>query len=336
MVHYTKNLFTCVDSVSDAIIIVGSNIKNTAFIREFEKKIKDDFFLPNEDQIKIIHSVKNPLKTLIELSRRREAIVLVKHLIEIFCDRITIEDDELLMNALKNPTNNSLTYVILFEYCFIDVPLRQNLLNRLTKVWNIWEEQGLKSYHIKIWQNFYPDQRHYFTEIWNVVEKFAEKRYPVKNLFDVQYQKLLQLIKLKENIVNCINTYCLKCSDKEKYLEFLQLMQQQIDDGVMRNFVIQPELKELEPIITHLSHISQSNAWMHYYKRKTKSQNSMTMFNLILFIFVFFIDQKRNDDEEENDNESLNIDLLFNDNKGKNGNNDFSEDCKILIMKKNE
>ncbi|CAF4648749.1 unnamed protein product, partial [Rotaria sp. Silwood2] len=218
-------------SISDAIVNVGSNVSNKIFIEEFGRKFKDEYFLPNKYKIKTMQTFNNPLMILIELNKRKEIVHLVKRLLEICCDAIEIGHDELLEHTLERPSNDTLIYFILFEDCFIKISLRQNILNQLTNFWNVWEEKGLRTRQIRCWQNFTSNQRYYFNEIWNLVRIFAKKNYEVKRLFDKQYQEILRMIKLKENIVNCLNAYCSESSDKEKYLVLLQSLQQKIDEG---------------------------------------------------------------------------------------------------------
>ncbi|CAF3233901.1 unnamed protein product [Rotaria sp. Silwood2] len=270
------------NSISDAIINVGSNIKNKIFIQEFERKFKEEYFLPYEYQIKTMQTINNPLIILIELYQRKEASHLVTRLLEICCDAINITHDELLQHTLERPSNNTLTYIILCENCFIKIPIRLNILDQLTKFWNIWEQKGLQARQIRCWQIFTFNQRYYFNEIWNIVEKFAKKKYSVNRLFDTQYQEMLRIIKLKENIVNCLNAYCSEDSDKTNYLKLLQSMQLQIDDGAVHGIVVEPELKKLEPLAIRLSHVSKSNAWMHYYTKQLENKSSLLTINVDL------------------------------------------------------
>ncbi|CAF3953065.1 unnamed protein product [Rotaria sp. Silwood2] len=270
------------NSISDAIINVGSNIKNKIFIQEFERKFKEEYFLPYEYQIKTMQTINNPLIILIELYQRKEASHLVTRLLEICCDAINITHDELLQHTLERPSNNTLTYIILCENCFIKIPIRLNILDQLTKFWNIWEQKGLQARQIRCWQIFTFNQRYYFNEIWNIVEKFAKKKYSVNRLFDTQYQEMLRIIKLKENIVNCLNAYCSEDSDKANYLKLLQSMQLQIDDGAVHGIVVEPELKKLQPLAIRLSHVSKSNAWMHYYTKQLENKSSLLTINVDL------------------------------------------------------
>ncbi|CAF2638357.1 unnamed protein product [Rotaria sp. Silwood2] len=277
-----KAILVCLDSISDAIINVGSNIKNKIFIQEFERKFKEEYFLPYEYQIKTMQTINNPLIILIELYQRKEASHLVTRLLEICCDAINITHDELLQHTLERPSNNTLTYIILCENCFIKIPIRLNILDQLTKFWNIWEQKGLQARQIRCWQIFTFNQRYYFNEIWNIVEKFAKKKYSVNRLFDTQYQEMLRIIKLKENIVNCLNAYCSEDSDKANYLKLLQSMQLQIDDGAVHGIVVEPELKKLQPLAIRLSHVSKSNAWMHYYTKQLENKSSLLTINVDL------------------------------------------------------
>ncbi|CAF0968657.1 unnamed protein product, partial [Didymodactylos carnosus] len=267
-------LLILIGSLSDAVINVGSNVQNEIFIQEFERKFKESYVLPYQHQMKTMVAINNPLITLIELNQRKEAIHLVKRLLEICCGVIKIDRDELLHNTFDWPAENTLTYVMLSENCFIEMPLRRLILDQLTKFWNVWEETGLTAREIRRWQSFTANQRYYFGKIWNVVEKFAKKNYTVDRLFDKQYQEMLEKIKIKEKIVTCLNAYCPEGSDRQSYIVLLERMQRQIDEATVQTIVIAPELKKLVPLVDRLSHISKSNAWMHFYTKQLEASTS--------------------------------------------------------------
>ncbi|CAF3341346.1 unnamed protein product [Rotaria socialis] len=263
-------------SLSDAIINVGTNVSNKIFLEEFERKFKEEHFLPNINTIKAMQSFNNPLLILAELYKGKEAVDLVQHLIEICCDAIEIGHDELLEHTLDRPSKDTLTYFMLFEKCFIKISLRQNILNRLQNLWNLWEEKGLQARQIMHWQTFTSNQEFYFDEIWNIVGIYAKKTYKVNKLFDKQYQEMLKMIKLKENIANCLNAYCVESIDKEKYLAALDSLQRKIDEGRIQGITVEPELKRLEQLAARLSQVSKSHAWIHYYIKQIHNQETST------------------------------------------------------------
>lgn len=235
--------------------------------------------------MKMMEFIHNPLITLIELYQRTEAIPLVQRLLRICCDLIEIERDELLRNTFKEPTDRTLTYVVLFENCFTEMPLRLNILNQLTSLWNDWEQNGLKSTQIRHWQNLTRDQRYYFNKIWNIVGKFAKKNYTVDRLFDRQYQEMLQKIKMKEKIVTCLNAYCSEGIDKLNYMRLLERMQRQIDEATVQKIIVPSELETLVPFADRLSHISKSNAWMNFYINQLNGKHSLLIISIIFFSY---------------------------------------------------
>ena len=230
--------------------------------------------------MKIMGNIHNPLVILIDLYQRKAAIRLVKRLLESCCEVIKIDQDELFQDTVQRPTNNALMYVILFENCFMEIPLHRHILNELTNFWSTWEQDGLKARQIRYWQSFTTDQRYYFNEIWNIIKIFAGEDYSVNRLFDTQYQEMFRMIKFKENTVNCLNAYCLESSDRQKYIEFLDRMQHQIDEGTVRAMIIQPELEKLKSLAVQLSHASKSNAWMHYYAKQLEDKSSRFIFTM--------------------------------------------------------
>ena len=231
--------------------------------------------------MKIMRNIHNPLVILIDLYQRKAAIHLVKRLLESCCEIIKIDQDELFQDTVQCPTNNTLIYnVILFENCFMEIPLRRHILNELTNFWNTWEQDGLKARQIRYWQSLTIDQRYYFNEIWDIIKTFARKDYSVNRLFDTQYQEMLRMIKFKENTVNCLNAYCLESSDRQKYSEFLDRMQHQIDEGTVHTIIIQPELEKLKSLVVQLSYASKSNAWMHYYAKRLEGKSSRFIFTM--------------------------------------------------------
>ncbi|CAF4026831.1 unnamed protein product, partial [Rotaria magnacalcarata] len=127
-------------------------------------------------------------------------------------------------------------------------------------------------------------------------EMISKQKLDVSKLFDKQYQEMLKMIKLKENIVNCLNAYCAESIDKENCLAALDSLQQKIDEGRVRGITVEPELKRLEQLAARLSQVSKSHAWMHYYT--TQIDNKKTSRNAA---------SKRSAEDDEN----VNIDLLF-------------------------
>ena len=265
-----------VDPIYDTIAKIGHYLQNEKVLDAFVDKFVTDYIEPNKHAIKMMTYYNNPLNRLIELCHRQFHIPneLLARLFARCANEIRPDEDELLRQTFLEPARDTCTYVILFDDCFASLPIRQETLNRLNDIWFTWEKQQLTYEQLWRKKHYYPHQESCFNQIWDAVGKSSGRQYQIGALFDTAHKDMMKKTRTKEKITTCLNEYCDRANDKQKYLDLLVEMQRQIERSAVSQIQIPPELKQLVPLVERLIPFSQSNAWLRFYLKRIQVQDS--------------------------------------------------------------
>lgn len=237
-----------------------------------------------ENILKMITNYNNPLYRLMDLSQRQSQIsngILLRLLAQ--CSQsIRPDDNELLRHSFVDPTRDTCTYAILFYDCFAKLPIRHETLDRLAVIWSKWEGQQLRYEQIWTKRHYNPDQKYCFDKIWEAVGKHSGKLYQVEVLFETAHKDMMEKTRIKEKITSFLKDYCDEADDKQNYMDFLELMQRQMERCMINEIRIPPELERFVPLVDQLIQFSHSNAWLHYYTNHIKKQGKSTVLNILL------------------------------------------------------
>ncbi|CAF3044828.1 unnamed protein product [Rotaria sp. Silwood2] len=241
----------------------------------FVDKFVADHIEPKKYIIKNMTHYNNPLNRLIELCHQQSQTPneLLAHLFARCVNEIRPDKDELLRETFLEPARDTCTYVILFNDCFASLPIRQETLNQLNDIWSTWERQQLTYEQLWRKKHYHADQEYCFNKIWDAVGKYNGRQYQIGVLFDTAHKDMMEKTRTKEKITTCLNEYCDRANDKQKYLNLLIEMQRQLERSVINQIQIPPELKQLVPLVERLIPFSQSNAWLRFYLKRVQEQD---------------------------------------------------------------
>jgi hypothetical protein len=223
----------------------------------------------------------NGLNRLLELLQRQSQTSnnLLLRLITRCANEIRPDDKELLHHVFIEPARDTCTFTILFNDSFAKLPIRKEILDRLTAIWTIWEGQQLKYEEIWRKKNYTADQKFYFDKIWETVGKYCGKQYQIAVLFETAHKDMMEKTRIKEKMTTCLNDYCHQAIDKEIYFDYLSMMQYHMEHSVINEIRVPPELKELIPFVERLIPFTRSNAWLQFYANHVQEQSKVSTVN---------------------------------------------------------
>ncbi|CAF0841320.1 unnamed protein product [Didymodactylos carnosus] len=223
----------------------------------------------------------NPLSRLIELTKLQqlqhlEQNILLLHLIESCANTVKLDTKDILYDSFENPRASAFLYTILFENCFKNMTVHHTVLQHLDTIWTTWEESGLKSEQVWKLKHYSDNQKYHFHQIWDYVGKSLKKQYQVESLFDKSQKELQEKIKIKDKVFLCLNTYCKEGNDRDKYLTFIQQMQEQFDRQFISSIKVPLPLYKLLPYADQLNPFVTSLTWMKFYEQEKNIEGAHT------------------------------------------------------------
>ena len=256
-------------------------VQNALFRERFREKFNLQYLTDeNQDALKNITNINNPLYQLIQLDQRENSrSLLVRDLIELICDQIEMTRDELMQDTFYQPSKSTLTYLILFDQLFITLPIHMKMIQDLISIWKKWQSDGFQVTQINSWNRLDTEQRRIAGQIWNGIGTNLGQNIPFEELIEEAKRRIEDIIKTKENVTSCINIYCQDARDTEDYRKHLQDLQNQLDQATVYSAKISEQILALKPFADRLQPVISSRLWQKYLKDDLKGNCKLMFFS---------------------------------------------------------
>ena len=217
--------------------------------------------------------------------------MFINDLIQLIYDNVEVTKDDLLPDTLKEPSQFSSTYIILFTNPFKISCLYDKVLKQLITLWEEWETDGFQREEIDIWNTLTNEKRRIASEIWYIVKENAEKSVRFEELIQMTNKQMGILLTNKENILLCINNYCQKASDKTRCYNLLKKTELELKKKKILSVSMSDEIKKLTPFADRLNPVYSSATWKKFleYNLESKSTLNSLLLNQILSLVLSFI-----------------------------------------------
>jgi len=80
-----------------------------------------------------------------------------------------------------------------------------------------WKLGEMLANDIWTWKNFTNEESIISCEIWTLMSEITGEQYPFDELFQVAHHNLELKLKMIDDVVTCLNAYCQKATDKNRY-----------------------------------------------------------------------------------------------------------------------
>ncbi|CAF1639071.1 unnamed protein product, partial [Adineta ricciae] len=244
-------------------------VQNQMFIDAFKEKFKKYVLSIAQYSLNQIQNRENPLVQLLRISSdQQEQNRLVKDLIELAISLVEIDANQVMNDAFYHPSRDTFTYTVLFKNSLQQLPIYEQTIHQLTKQLNQWEE-GVLAAHVRIWTNLTRDQLVIVRQVWSLVTQKAKKTYQIDALFNETHRDMQTKLRISNQIVTCLNTYCTEANDQKKYHELVQQWHQRFEIEVIQSINVPPALQKLVPFAEKLNPYVDANAWRAFLQQHT-------------------------------------------------------------------
>lgn len=192
-----------------------------------------------------LNNPTNPLFQLIEIAKQNRQNKLVQKLIASAASLFEIKDKELINDTFYNPSKDTVIYAILFDESFDSLPIHTVIINRLSQQWKKWENERILANDIRTWKSFPGRQKALIDEIWSLVAKETHKQTQLDLVFNKSQNALKDLLELNDKVIACLNAYCQKAIDKNKYDDIIRNWHESFESENIYSIVPSPDLLKI-------------------------------------------------------------------------------------------
>jgi hypothetical protein len=222
----------------------------------------------NIQHLKEIHNHDNPLFQLMYIDKQQKGQnKLVKKLIDGTASVIAITDQEIIEHTFQRPSQQTITYAILFDSSLNSLFIHKQIIGRLLAQLKKWEE-GICGIDVNTWKNFSVEQASIIHQIWTLVSRSAAKQYQLDTLFNQTDQDMKEKLEINQKVMTCIDAYCQQANDSNTYRELGQKMREQLNEGYVRSVEIAPTLKAIIPFAKQLNPYANTKSWREFLSQK--------------------------------------------------------------------
>jgi len=251
----------CLENLYSVIVDGLRDVQNENFRIRFKSKFSEKYF--KDKQIDLFKEIRNSdsiFHQIVDFNTRIYGSSLLVHdLIEVICQQIEMNPDELKQDMFYNPTKTSLTYVILFENPFIILPIHRQIIEKLLLIIIEWEKDGFFYEDVICWNELNVEQRDIACQIWNSVN-----RNNLRELMKNENQISEKIISIIDNVTVCLMNYCTNTRDKDVYFTHIQNIQQQLNEVKLKSIKIPSPISEILVTAQRLNPIYKSFNWQKF------------------------------------------------------------------------
>jgi hypothetical protein len=261
-------------------------VRNTEFINIFKAKFLKGELTSNKNHLKNLQSHQNPLFHLINIDKQQQRQnILVNELITLAASLIEINKYEILDNAFYRPSQETLTYSILFDESLNSLPIYTETVKHLHTQWKKWESEGVLANDIWRWKNFTPEQTVVVRKIWTLVTQNAGNKYQFDALFDANHQDMKAKLEMHDKVVTCLNTYCQQASDNKVYYTAVQEWHNRFERENIKSIKIPKILEDIIPFAEKLNSYANVHSWRTYLNKRTTINGKICSIHLSVNVF---------------------------------------------------
>ncbi|CAM4834359.1 unnamed protein product, partial [Rotaria magnacalcarata] len=253
-----------IEKIEQSVLLVQS----PKFLNEFKLKYKTNVLNAYQNSLKELTNQINPLRILIRIDvETKYQNAFLHELIEMTCEDIKIDDEEILQDLFYKPDNQSFTYNVLFHSSFKTIHIRQYIVDRLLTQSISWEDIGMRWDELLAWKNYTNQQRGVADKVWALIREVSSKQFEIDKLINTENDKMQKTLKIIEIIPSCLDIYCSNATDKQHYKDLLQNIANSFTDKIVRTVVIPNEIEQFVPIAKRLHPYSKSTVW-HLFRQQ--------------------------------------------------------------------
>lgn len=246
-------------------------MKNEQFNSIFRDKFRSRYLLNGEMHLKAFQNGQSPLQHLMKIDNTIKGQQIIKDLIKLTISFIKLGGEEILNDAFYNPSQNSLTYAVLFNDSLKELTINADVIKSLRTKWGIWKLNGVRAKEIKAWTSFKQDQKAIVYKIWALVTEKAARIQPIDTLFDFALRDMNEKLEMNEKVVMCLNAYCQQANDIEKYRTLLEEFQGRFEMDAVRTIHMPKALSDILPFAEKLNTYITVHSWKAYLDQKAVS-----------------------------------------------------------------
>ncbi|CAF1081188.1 unnamed protein product [Adineta ricciae] len=251
-------------------------VQSPKFLNAFKLKYKTNVLNAYKDSFKELENPANPLHILKRFDdKTKYQNGILRELIEMACEDIQIEDDEILQDVFYKPDSQSFTYSAIFLPSFKTTRIRQYIVDRLLVLSTSWEEKGMQLNDLSTWNNYTEQQRAVALEVWAHIGEVSSKKFEMNTLINKENDNLKKKLQITEMISSCIDIYCSNATDKQHYKDLLKNIDNSFVNQTIRSIAISEEMEKIVPIAQRLDPYSKSNVW-HLFRQETMTSVPLT------------------------------------------------------------
>lgn len=237
--------FLFIDSIYTVIADGLFHVQNEEFCAQF-RKIFDKICLSGkqQDTFKDMIGTDNPLLQLVFLDNKEDHTksVLVRSLLELICEKIEMNEEELLSETFYQPSKSTLTYLSLFYKSLIILPIHMKIVKQLSSLRNKWEEEGFLVTEINRWSMLEKNEKQIAIRIWNLIDQYLKSPTHLEQLINEAKVKIEEINEIVDSATKSIQDFCLDTSDQRDHLLHLQQLQEQIHRTRTNSAEISPKI----------------------------------------------------------------------------------------------
>ncbi|CAF3200501.1 unnamed protein product [Rotaria socialis] len=253
-----------IEQIEQSVLLVQS----PKFLNEFKLKYKTNVLDVYQNSLKELTNQINPLRILIRIDvATKYQHAFLRELIQMACEDIKIDDEEILQDLFYKPDYQTFTYVALFHSSFETIHIRQCIVDRLLAQSLSWEEIGMRWDQLFAWTHYTYQQRVVADKVWALIREVSSKQFEIDKLINTENDKMQEKLKIIEIIPSCLDIYCSNATDKQHYKDLLQNIANSFTEKIVRTVVIPNEIEQFVPIAKRLHPYSKSTVW-HLFRQQ--------------------------------------------------------------------
>ncbi|CAF1653778.1 unnamed protein product, partial [Rotaria magnacalcarata] len=253
-----------IEKIEQSVLLVQS----PKFLNEFKLKYKTNVLKAYQNSLKELTNQINPLRILIRIDvETKYQNAFLRELIEMACEDIKIDDEEILQDLFYKPDSQTFTCFVLFHSSFRTVHIRQYIIDRLLTQSISWEDIGMRWDEVLAWRNYTNQQRVVANKVWALISEVSSKQFEIDKLINTENDKMQEKLKIIEIIPSCLDIYCSNAPDKQDYKDLLQNIANSFTEKIVRTVAIPNEIDQFVPIAKRLDPYSKSTVW-HLFRQQ--------------------------------------------------------------------
>ncbi|CAF5206478.1 unnamed protein product, partial [Rotaria magnacalcarata] len=194
-----------IEKIEQSVLLVQS----PKFLNEFKLKYKTNVLKAYQNSLKELTNQINPLRILIRIDvETKYQNAFLRELIEMACEDIKIDDEEILQDLFYKPDSQTFTCFVLFHSSFRTVHIRQYIIDRLLTQSISWEDIGMRWDELLAWRNYTNQQRVVANKVWALISEVSSKQFEIDKLINTENDKMQEKLKIIEIIPSCLDIYC--------------------------------------------------------------------------------------------------------------------------------